>query len=45
MFTVERINQPPPSSISTRADEPFFRGDEPERRPRLRRRRFVKLRR
>ena len=45
MFTVGRINQPPPSSISTRADEPFFRGDEPERSPSPHRRRFAKVRR
>jgi hypothetical protein len=45
MFTVGRINQPPPSSFSTRADEPFFRGDEPERRPSPHRRRFAKVRR
>jgi hypothetical protein len=44
MFTVGRINQPPSSSISRRADEPFFRGDEPERSPSPHRRRFAKVR-
>jgi len=44
MFTVGRIKPPPPSSISRRADEPFFRGDEPERSTSPHRRRFAKVR-
>jgi len=33
MFTVGRIKSAAAVIVSTRADEPFFRGDEPERSP------------
>jgi hypothetical protein len=33
MFTVERLKSAAAVIVSTRADEPFFRGDEPERSP------------
>jgi len=33
LFTVARIKSAAAVIVSTRADEPFFRGDEPERSP------------
>ena len=33
LFTVARITSAAAVIVSTRADEPFYRGDEPERRP------------
>lgn len=33
MFTVERLKSAAAGIVSTRANEPFFRGDEPERPP------------
>jgi len=33
LFTVARIKSATAVIVSTRADEPFFRGDEPERSP------------
>jgi hypothetical protein len=43
LFTVGRITSAAAVIVSTRADEPFFRGDEPERRARPNRRHFGKL--
>jgi len=45
MCTVARIKSAAAVIVSTRADEPFFRGDEPERSPSPHRRRFAKVRR
>jgi hypothetical protein len=44
LFTVERITLAAAVNVSTRADEPFYRGDEPERSP-SHRRHFAKVRR
>ena len=43
MFTVERLKSAAAVIVSTRADEPFFRGDEPERSPSPHRRRFAEV--
>jgi hypothetical protein len=44
MFTVGRIKSAAAVIVSTRADEPFLRGDEPERSSSPHRRRFAKVR-
>jgi hypothetical protein len=41
LFTVARIESAAAVIVSTRADEPFFRGDEPERKSQPHRRRFA----
>jgi hypothetical protein len=45
LCTVARIKSAAAVIVNTRADEPFFRGDEPERSSGPHRRRFVTVRR